>query len=58
MGNAVPMGAPMYPGCSFEKPNIFLPYILSDPLRVAPTGTHPIVLAYFLLYGVAFSTVV
>ena len=38
MGSAVPMTVKVYPLCSFQAPNVLLPYILSDPLRVAPIG--------------------
>ena len=41
MGNAVPMGATVYPICSFQTPNVLDHYTLSDPLRVAPMGTPP-----------------
>lgn len=42
MGNAVPMGAKLYPMSSFHMLNVLLPYTLSDPLRLAPMGTPPI----------------
>ena len=42
MGNAEPMTVKVYPMCSFQTPNVLLPYTLSDPLRVAPMGTPPI----------------
>ena len=32
MGNAKPMGATVYSMCSFQMPNVLLPYTLSNPL--------------------------
>ena len=43
MGNAVPMTVKVYPVRSFQKPDVLLPYTLSDPLRVVPMGTPPLV---------------
>ena len=40
--NAVPVVATVYAVCSFQMPNVLLPYILSGPLGVAPMGTRPI----------------
>ena len=42
MGNAVPMTVKVYPICSFQTPNVLLPYILSDALRVVSMSTPPI----------------
>ena len=45
-GNAISMDVTVYPMCSFQMPNAFLLYTLSDPLRIirmAPMGT-PLIL--------------
>ena len=42
MGNNVPIMVRVYPMCSFQTPNILLPYILSDSSRVAPMSTTSI----------------
>ena len=43
MASAVPMTVKVYHFYSFQMANVLHPYTLSDPLRVAPMGTPPIV---------------